>query len=200
MRSLSQLEMDKYDGQVCREWLETLSLLDCDLRECVALACDGAAGNAASVRAEDLDRPTQGRLAWAPARLIDSIPLDVLLKRDKASGVVKLRGGSQLRPLDQILITAIIEVIVADIASNFFAVSSQDHQSFLRLSQNLKNLSPTQNSNCCNFDDTSMQSIDEETWFLASIWSNGRSGATILRRTLRAVPVTASISPKETKI
>lgn len=122
--SLARLGLDPLDRNASRIWLESQEWLEPLHPELIEACTEAANSGGCPVPASALEDGARCQLTCAPAKLMECMPTDTFQSRVKESGIIRLQSGGQLRPFEQVLLTATIEKLVVKLFS--VVVSSAD--------------------------------------------------------------------------
>ena len=125
-----------------------------------------------------------GRLEWVPSQLMESAPPDLVVARDRASGVVKLSNGARLRPFEQIVITVLVAEIVANVLSTVPWQRDRDSGG-IGISTDVY-----------EGESAEVEKNGTDIWLTSSVWSDA-TAATLMRKCLESVPAAVCLSATE---
>ena len=106
-----------------RIWIETQEWLEPFKLELIEGCNEAANSGGCPVPASALEDGARCQLTCAPAKLLDCMPPDTFQSRAKETGIVRLHGNGQLRPFEQVILTAAIEKLVLKL----FLVTHHDY-------------------------------------------------------------------------
>jgi hypothetical protein len=172
--SLSRLALDPHDVNASRMWIETLDWLEPIQKELIEACNEAANSGGCPAPALVLEDGARCQLTCAPAKLMDCIPADTLQCRVKESGIVRLHGNGQLRPFEQVMLTAAIEKLVVKVFNSALVAAD----------------GPPSQSQAGGTDADDARAAD---WTSSPIWKDAFA-LNLLRQTLRAIQTDLPVS------
>jgi hypothetical protein len=181
-----------------QEWLANFAFFGADVRDRLARACEKALEEARSDGLGSLDKPIAGSLEWIPAKVMENVPVDMIIPQNKANGCLMLWNGGQLRPVEQIMIAVIIAEMVAIIMATVPLQRDRDasepvheaHSGHRSVRPNKTAYDSVEPAGSAVITQVHTH-INQGHWVRSSLWADACAAA-IMRETLRWVPAAVS--------